>query len=209
MTDSAPLTRAVLDFWFLLPDRPGHGAYRSEWFRKDEVFDATIRAHFGGEVEAALMPPAGGSGSVSSESGTSGSGSDEALLARILLLDQFTRNIYRGTPRAFAGDVQALQIAESLVAAGRDKNLSPWHRWFAYLPFEHGEARLDQERSVALFSALAREMQHEAFDSARDYALRHRQVIERFGRFPHRNAILGRESTAAEIEFLKQPGSSF
>jgi uncharacterized protein (DUF924 family) len=95
------------------------------------------------------------------------------------------------------------------VASGRDKNLPPWQRWFAYLPFEHSESLLEQERSVALFSALAREMQHEAFDSARDYALRHRAVIERFGRFPHRNAILGRESTAAEIEFLEQPGSSF
>jgi uncharacterized protein (DUF924 family) len=196
MTQTAPLTRAVLDFWFLQLDHPGHGAYRPEWFRKDEAFDAAIRALFGIEVEAAL-------------SGTPGAESDEALLARILLLDQFTRNIFRGTPRAFAGDPQALQIAELLVAAGRDKNLSAWQRWFIYLPFEHSESLLEQERSVALFSALAREMRHEAFDSARDYALRHRQVIERFGRFPHRNAILGRESTAAEIEFLKQPGSSF
>ena len=196
MTAAAPPTRAVLDFWFLPPDHPGHGAYRSEWFRKDEAFDAAIRAHFGVEVEAALK-------------GSPGAEQDEALLAHILLLDQFTRNIYRGTPRAFAGDVQALQIAESLVATGHDKNLTAWQRWFAYLPFEHSESLLDQERSVALFSALAREMRHEAFDSACEYALRHREVIERFGRFPHRNAILGRESTAAEIEFLKQPGSSF
>jgi uncharacterized protein (DUF924 family) len=196
MEEAAVQTRAVLDFWFLPADHAGHGVYRPEWFRKDEDFDAAIRERFGVAVESAL-------------GGTPGAGPDETLLARILLLDQFTRNIFRGTPRAFAGDAQALQIAESLVAAGRDKNLTPWQRWFAYLPFEHSESLLDQERSVALFAALSREMQHEAFDSAHDYAVRHREVIERFGRFPHRNAILGRESTAEEIEFLEQPGSSF
>jgi uncharacterized protein (DUF924 family) len=192
---SAPM-RAVLDFWFLPADHAGHGFYRPEWFRKDDAFDAAIRERFGPFVEAAL-------------SGTPGEESDEALLAHSLLLDQFSRNIFRDTPRAFAGDAQALQIAETLVAAGRDKNLTSWQRWFAYLPFEHSESLMQQERSVALFSALAREMQHEAFDNAHDYALRHREVIARFGRFPHRNAILGRESTTTEIEFLKQPGSSF
>ena len=196
MTTAAHLTRAVLDFWFLPPDLPGHGAYRPEWFRKDAAFDTIIRARFGADVETALKS-------------TLDAGTDEALLARILLLDQFTRNIFRDTPRAFAGDVQALHVAESLVAAGRDKNLSPFQRWFAYLPFEHSESLLNQERSVALFAGLRREMQHEAFDSAYDYAVRHREVIERFGRFPHRNAILGRESTVDEIGFLRQPGSSF
>ena len=131
------------------------------------------------------------------------------MLARILLLDQFTRNIFRDTPRAFAGDAQALALAATLVAAGRDKNLAPCQRWFAYLPFEHSESLLDQERAVALFAGLRREMQNETFDGAYDYALRHREVITLFGRFPHRNAILGRTSTAEEIEFLKQPGSSF
>ena len=198
MTDAAPVAnaRAILDFWFLPPDHPGHGHYRPEWFRKDEAFDAAIRERFGGEVEAALT-------------GAPRDGSDEARLARILLLDQFTRNIFRGTPRAFGGDAQALALAEKLVATGRDKNLSPWQRCFAYLPFEHSESLLDQERAVALFAALRREMQHESFDNACDYALRHRAVIARFGRFPHRNAVLGRASTAEEIEFLKQPGSSF
>lgn len=196
MEEVAARTRAVLDFWFLPADHGGHGAYRPEWFRKDEAFDATIRERFGTEVDLAL-----GHAVVD--------GPEESLLARILLLDQFTRNIHRGTPRAFAGDAQALRLAEALVAAGRDKNLSSWQRWFAYLPFEHSEAPLDQERSVALFAALRCEMQHEVFDSAYDYALQHREVIERFGRFPHRNGILGRESTAAEIEFLRQPGSAF
>ena len=196
MTDAAPLTRAVLDFWFLPPDHPGNGAYRPEWFRKDAAFDAIIRERFGADVEAALK-------------NTLDAGKDEALLARILLLDQFTRNIFRDTPRAFAGDALALSIATALVTAGRDKNLSPFQRWFAYLPFEHSESLLEQERAVALFAGLRREMQNEVFDSACDSALRHREVIARFGRFPHRNAILGRESTAEEIGFLAQPGSSF
>ena len=196
MTNAAQLTRAVLDFWFLPPDHPGHGAYRPEWFRKDEAFDAIIREEFSADVEAEMNV-------------TVGAESDQALLARILLLDQFTRNIFRGTPRAFAGDAQALALATTLVTAGRDKNLTPWQRWFAYLPFEHSETLLDQERSVALFAGLRREMQDGAFDNAYDYALRHRDVIARFGRFPHRNAILGRSSSAEEIEFLSQPGSSF
>jgi uncharacterized protein (DUF924 family) len=196
MTNAAQLTRAVLDFWFLPPDHPGHGAYRPEWFHKDEAFDAIIRERFGADVEAALKH-------------APGTGSDEALLAHILLLDQFTRNIFRDTPRAFAGDAQALSLATTLVATGRDKNLSPFLRWFAYLPFEHSESLLEQERAVALFAGLRREMQLEAFDSAYDYALRHREVIARFGRFPHRNAILGRESTTEEAGFLGQPGSSF
>lgn len=193
---NASTARAVLDFWFLPPDHPGHGVYRAEWFRKNEAFDAAIRERFGAEVGLAL-------------SSTAAEEQDEAILARLLLLDQFTRNIYRNTPRAFAGDAQALGLATMLVSAGRDKNLSPWQRWFAYLPFEHSESLLDQERAVALFAALRREMRHEAFDSAYDYAVRHREVIARFGRFPHRNSILGRASTAEEIEFLKQPGSSF
>jgi len=193
---NASAALALIDFWFLAPDHPGHGHYRPEWFRKDEAFDSAIRQRFGTEVEAALGTAQNG-------------GSDTELLARILLLDQFTRNIFRATPRAFAGDAQALILAETLVAGGRDKNLTPWQRCFAYLPFEHSEALLNQERSVALFAGLRREMQDGAFDGAYDYALRHRDVIARFGRFPHRNAILGRESTAEEIEFLKHPGSSF
>jgi uncharacterized protein (DUF924 family) len=192
MEEPATLTRAVLEFWF----QPTGGS-RPEWFRKDEAFDAAILQRFGGDVESALV----GDGPVEA--------TDTDLLARIVVLDQFTRNIFRGTPRAFAGDAQALAIATALVGAGRDKNLTPWQRWFAYLPFEHSEAVVEQERSVALFTALAREMQVDAFDSALDYALRHREVIARFGRFPHRNAILGRVATAEEIDFLEQPGSSF
>ena len=190
--DAAAPTRTILEFWF----QPA-GTYRPEWFRKDAAFDTSIRERFGDVVEAALAGTAAAAVSA------------EEMLARILLLDQFTRNIHGGTPRAFAGDAQALMLATELVASGRDKNLDPWQRWFAYLPFEHAESALEQERSVALFTALAREQQAGAFDSALDYALRHREVIARFGRFPHRNAILGRASTAEESRFLAQPGSSF
>lgn len=189
-------TRAILDFWFLPEGHPGRGQARTEWFRKNDAFDEEIRQRFGADIEAAL-------GSSSKEE------SDEALLARILLLDQFTRNTFRNTPRAFAGDAQALDIAKLLVSSGRDKNLTAFQRWFAYLPFEHSESLLDQERAVALYEGLRREMQNETFDGAYDYALKHRAIIVRFGRFPHRNVILGRDSTAEEIEFLKQPGSSF
>ncbi|MBI5900616.1 MAG: DUF924 domain-containing protein [Rhodocyclales bacterium] len=193
----AAATRTILDFWFLPPGSTGHGSYRPEWFRKDESFDAAIRKNFGREVEAALGSEA------------PADADHEELLARILLLDQFTRNIFRGTPSAFAGDAQALALATALVASGRDKNLDPWQRWFAYLPFEHTESLLEQERAVALFAALRREAQSKAFDSAYDYAVKHRDIVACFGRFPHRNAILGRSSTAEEIEFLKQPGSTF
>ncbi len=192
MKEPATLTRAVLDFWF----QPA-GSYRPEWFRKDAAFDASIRDRFAADVEAALA------GTLPAPV------SEEDLLAHIVVLDQFTRNIFRDSARAFAGDAQALRLAMRLVTEGRDKNLGPWQRWFAYLPFEHAESPLEQERSVALFAALAREMQAPAFDSALDYAERHRVIIERCGRFPHRNALLGRASTAEESEFLKQPGSSF
>lgn len=190
--------QAVLDFWFLPAGAPGHDRPRAEWFRKDAAFDEAIRARFGELVEAAL----GGSLADWGDSAAAG-------LARILLLDQFTRNLFRGEARAFAGDAAALALAEAMVGSGRDKNLPPLRRWFVFMPFEHSESLLDQERSVALFAGLRREGQAPAFESAYDYALRHREIVERFGRFPHRNAALGRTSTAGEIEFLKQPGSSF
>lgn len=188
----------VLDFWFLPAGAPGHDLPRAEWFRKDAAFDEAIRLRFGTLVDAAL---AGGL--------QDWVASADGCLALILLLDQFTRNLFRGTARAFAGDAAALALAEQLVSSGRDKNLPPIRRWFVFMPFEHSESALNQERSVALFAGLRREGQTAAFESAYDYALRHREIVERFGRFPHRNAILGRASTPEEIEFLKQPGSSF
>jgi uncharacterized protein (DUF924 family) len=190
--------QAVLDFWFKPADPLQHGQFRRVWFSKHEAFDAEIREHFGLQIEAALA------GELREWDATA-----EGTLAHILLLDQFTRNIFRDTARAFAGDALALALATSLVSSGRDKNLPPIQRWFAFMPFEHSEALIDQECSVALFAGLRREAQHEVFDAAYDYALRHRAVIERFGRFPHRNALLGRESSAEEIEALKLPEFHF
>ena len=120
----------------------------------------------------------------------------------MLLLDQFTRNIHRGTPRAFAGDALALATARAMVARGEDVELSTLQRVFVYLPFEHAEDLAMQHESLRLFEQLG--------DAGfLDYARRHAVVVERFGRFPHRNAILGRASTPEEIEYLKQPGSGF
>jgi uncharacterized protein (DUF924 family) len=121
-----------------------------------------------------------------------------------VLLDQLTRNAFRGTPDAFAGDPAALATADHAIERGFDRTLDPYERWFLYMPFEHSESLPMQERSVALFTALADET---GVDSPLPWAERHRDVIRRFGRFPHRNDILGRPSTSDEHAFLEQPGS--
>ena len=185
----------ILDFWFLPESDPGHGHSRPEWFRKDAAFDAVIGERFGATIEQALAGEF-----------VEWDNDPHGALARILLLDQFTRNVFRDTPRAFAGDPLAQAAARSVVDAGRDRLLAPALRWFFYMPFEHAEDLALQERSVALFNVLATEP--EMTDIAQ-YAVRHRDIIARFGRFPHRNRILGRDSTPEEIEFLKQPGSGF
>lgn len=187
----------VLDFWFLPPSNPGHGKQRAEWFRKDDAFDAAIRDRFGAAIGHAV---AGGLREWD-EQGPRG------VLARILVLDQFTRNAWRGTPESFAGDALALSAARQLVESGAHLALSPWERSFVYMPFEHAEDARMQEQSVELFTALA--AAHDGFGQSLDYAHRHRGVIARFGRFPHRNAILGRASTPEELEYLSQPGSGF
>lgn len=186
--------QAILDFWFLPSDDPGHNRYRPAWWRPDAAFDATLRARFGADVEAALAALAGAPSPTPAAA--------EAALAAILVLDPLPRNLFRGTARAFAGDARARQLATDLVAAGRDKNLPPIRRWFVFMPFMHSESLIDQERAVALFAGLRREAQEPAFEHAYEYALDHRDVIERFGRFPQRNAALGRVSTVAETEFL-------
>jgi uncharacterized protein (DUF924 family) len=187
----------VLDFWFLPEGAPGHGQPRREWFRKDARFDQQVRERFGDLVKQAL---AGGLRDWDA-------GGPQGTLARILVLDQFTRNAWRGEPGSFAGDVLALAAARALVLTGGDRKLAPMQRCFAYMPFEHAEDARTQEQSVELFTALARE--HDGFRSELDYAHRHRGVIARFGRFPHRNPILGRASTPEELAFLGQPGSRF
>lgn len=188
--------QTVLDFWFLPPDNPGYGQSRAEWFRKDEAFDARIAERFGALIDDAL---AGGL--------RAWEATPYGALARLIVLDQLTRNVHRGTPRAFAGDAQALALAQSLTEQGLDQQLPPMLRAFAYLPFEHAEDLAMQARAVELFQLLSQAQP--GFESMLDYAQRHQEVIARFGRFPHRNAILGRPSTPQEVAFLRQPGSSF
>ncbi len=187
----------VLNFWFLPEGSEGHGAQRAEWFRKDDAFDAAIHDRFAPLVEQAV---AGGLREWDQQGPT-------GILARILLLDQFTRNAYRGTPASFAGDALALAAAKQLVDSGADRQLTPLQRWFAYMPFEHAEDAAMQEQSVALFTRLSE--QNPGYEGVLDYAHRHRGVIARFGRFPHRNPILGRASTPEEADYLAQPGSGF
>ena len=188
--------REVLDFWFGAPGSAEHGRSRSEWFRKSEAFDAEIAQRFGSLIEHAL------------DGGLRGwAAQAEAALARILLLDQFTRNVFRGTARAFAGDALALAAARAMVASGQDRALLPVQRSFVYLPFEHAEELAMQDESVRLFTALAAVTPE--LSNMLDYALRHRVIVARFGRFPHRNALLGRASTVEELAFLQEPGSGF
>ncbi len=136
----------------------------------------------------------------------------DGCLASILALDQFPRNIFRGTPQSFAYDAMARELAEQFVSKGFDKVMTPLQCVFAYLPFEHSEDLQDQERSVVLFKKLvdmAGPAEREMFEGFLEYAIKHREVIEKFGRFPHRNEILGRPSSTRELDFLKLPGSFF
>jgi uncharacterized protein (DUF924 family) len=188
------LQQEIVDFWFGLPGSAEYGTTRDVWFRKDDEFDAAIRRRFGAAVDSAIA------GEFTTWD------TARAALARVLLLDQFTRNIYRGTPRAFAGDAIALQVAEKTVSCRDDARLIPVERWFLYLPFVHAESVASQARSVQLFTRLRDET---GLAEPLDWAHRHAEVIRRFGRYPHRNAILGRESTPEELEFLAQPGSGF
>jgi uncharacterized protein (DUF924 family) len=188
-----PSAADVLLFWFGPADERGRRDKR--WFEKDDAFDRECRNRFLRLHEEAAA----------GRLGTWKQAPDECL-ALILLLDQFPRNMFRGTPRAFATDPLALEAARHAVAQGFDKTLLPVERMFVYLPFEHSEALEDQEKACELSKPLT--AYPETADAYR-YAVLHRDIIRRFGRFPHRNAILGRASTPEEIEFLKQPGSSF
>ena len=169
---------------------------RAEWFRKDEEFDDEIRRRFGEAVAIAL---AGGLGEWCA--------TRRGSLARVLLLDQFTRNIFRGTPRAFAGDERALATAEDAVARGFDRELRRYERWFMYMPFEHAE---DVDGAASLARALrgARAARWATTTRSRGRASTPTSCF-RFGRYPHRNAILGRASTPEEEAFLQEPGVGF
>jgi len=184
----------VLDFWFGAPGTAEHGSTRDLWFKKSAATDDLIRSGFGAVVESALR------GECDAWARTT-----DGARALILLLDQFSRNVFRDTPRAFAGDARALGLARHLVASGADARLEPLQRWFVYLPFEHAESIEAQRESLRLFGALAAAGHAEALV----WAQKHYDVIARFGRFPHRNRILGRASTAEEIDYLARPGAGF
>ncbi|MBF3912701.1 DUF924 domain-containing protein, partial [Burkholderia pseudomallei] len=172
----------VLDFWFGAPDDPAFGTARPMWFGGAPALDAQLRERFGALADAAKA------GEFDAWAGT-----PLGALALIVVLDQFPRNIHRGTPLAFAADRAALAHAKALVASGGDRALpTGHHRAFAYLPFEHDESPDSQREAVRLCAQIKGEAGCAGYH---DYALRHAVVIERFGRFPHRNAILGRAST--------------
>ena len=189
MEAADPRARSILTFWF------GRGERDKRWFEKSEAFDDEVRRRFLGLHEQ------GARGALASWKDQPGE-----CLALIVLLDQLPRNMFRGTPRAFATDGLALDAARHALAKGYDHAMRPAERMFLYLPFEHAESLPEQQMACELTKPL------EAFPETDDvyrYAVAHRDIIARFGRFPHRNAILGRESTPEEIAFLKGPGSSF
>ncbi|NER48152.1 MAG: DUF924 domain-containing protein [Symploca sp. SIO1A3] len=187
--------KEILDFWFGKPEEPEYGKIRKFWFTKNPKFDQELRSRF---LSVYQQAAAGGLDTWRT--------SPDSCLALIIVLDQFPRNLFRSQPQAFASDPQALSIAQYAITQGFDQKLLPVQRWFIYMPFEHSENLEHQHQSVELFSSLKDEPN---CASGIDYAYRHLKVVERFGRFPHRNKILGRESTPEEIEFLRQPGSSF
>ncbi len=194
---------SLLAFWFGKSDDDAQTAstHAALWWGKNPDTDAAIRQRF------APLLPAARAGELDSWRAT-----PKGMLALILLTDQIPRNSYRGTADAFAFDDIALALCRQGLAAGQDRALRPIERVFFYLPLEHAEDPAHQAHSVQLFRALADTVptaQHAVFEPFADYALRHQAVITRFGRFPHRNAILGRTSSAEEIAFLALPGSSF
>jgi uncharacterized protein (DUF924 family) len=203
MTGASASFLPILEFWFGDVDELGRSdaLHSRRWFMKDDAFDRDIAERFAGtfaDVRAGkreqwLDDPRG-------------------RLAYVIVLDQFARNMFRGTPRMFEGDKQAQAAAVEGVARGDDALLGVNERSFLYMPFMHSEDLDMQDRSVALFTALAASAPAElrgGLAAAVQYAEKHRDIIARYGRFPHRNAALGRDSTSAEIEFLKQPGSGF
>lgn len=185
----------ILGFWFGRPGEEGYGQYRKEWFGPAPEFNEGFRQRFAGDFEKAAA------GKLSEWEST-----PEGTLALVLLLDQGSSMLYRGEGKAFASDALARRIAGEAIDKGFDRRFPDFHRWFFYLPFEHSEDLEDQERAVALFSGLE---PNETNAMGVEYAVRHKRVIERFGRFPNRNAALGRESTPEELEFLAGPDAPY
>ena len=185
---------AVLTFWFGRPDHPEYHAGRKVWFRPRHAFDKACETFLGcheaalaGELDHWMDAP-------------------RTCLALIVALDQLPRNLFRSHPRSYAADDKALAVARHAVAQGFDRQMRALERGFVYLPFEHSEDVAMQRRGVVLIGRLG---YHPNGAQQLDFAIRHLRIVERFGRFPHRNTILGRASTPEEVEFLTQPGSTF
>ncbi|EXA66977.1 DUF924 domain-containing protein [Acinetobacter variabilis] len=174
----------ILDFWFSPETQPN-------WFAKSDQFDQSLKEKFGDILEQASKAEL-----------WSWRKNADGRLAEILVLDQFSRNIFRDTPRAFAQDSLALALAQEAISQDLDKQLSPEQRSFLYMPFMHSESKLIHEFALKLFQRLGNPENLE-------YEIKHKIIIDRFGRYPHRNQILGRESTEEELSFLTQPDSSF
>ncbi|MGE0684789.1 MAG: DUF924 family protein [Candidatus Binatia bacterium] len=187
----------ILSFWFGEPrnDQQYHDERRKLWFAADPHIDQDIRDRFLEDYEQAATQEL-----------KEWAMTPRSALARILLYDQFPRNMFRGTPRAFVTDTLARETTAYLLHAQEDRQLRPVERLFVYMPLMHSEDLIDQRQSVSLFQQLA---QDDPLVDSVSYALRHQEIIARFGRFPHRNAILSRSSTPEEIEFLQHLGSSF
>ena len=192
-----PEVDALLDYWFGPLDEQGLCIETRNplWFQRQEDTDDFCRENYADLLESAKR------GELDTWQET-----DNGLVALVVLMDQFSRNIHRDTPDAFAADAPALQVAQSAIKAGRDRHLPSVHRAFLYMPLEHSEDLAIQEQCVALFEALAAEVPEPQITSFARYAVAHRDVIARFGRFPHRNAILGRPSTPEELTYLEKHG---
>jgi uncharacterized protein (DUF924 family) len=176
--------KAILKFWF-------EEIEPAKWWAKDDAFDQLIRERFG-----AIHAQAARCELFEWRQDARG------RLAEVIVLDQFSRNMFRGSPLAFASDPLALALAQEAIAARADAALSPVERSFLYLPFMHSESLAIHAVALALYRS-------NGIQGNLDFEIKHKQIIERFGRYPHRNAILGRQSTHEELEFLKQPGSGF
>jgi uncharacterized protein (DUF924 family) len=185
----------ILTFWFGEMAENALLKPRKVWFTKHAEFDDAVRSQFQMTHEQAAAGQFDG-----------WQRSPQGCLALVLLLDQFPRNMFRGQPESFASDAKALSVAQFAIAQGFDCLLPPVQRQFLYFPLEHSEDLEHQNQAVALFHQF---VENPDLQETYDYAIRHREIIQRFGRFPHRNQILGRDHTPEEVEFLTQPGSSF
>ncbi|GAA5644907.1 DUF924 family protein [Vibrio proteolyticus] len=174
----------ILNFWF-------QELESKDWFSGDPTLDERITERFTDVLDSAAQAEL-----------YNWRGNPHGRLAEIIVLDQFSRNVYRNTPRAFAQDPLALALAQEAIAAGADDALNADEKSFLYMPFMHSESRRIHEQAMKLFSCPGLEYNY-------DFELRHKAIIDRFGRYPHRNEILGRLSTDEEMDFLQQPGSSF